>query len=195
MATTTTADSKTVDFILPDLGEGVHEAELISWKVSVGQTINEMDVLAEMETDKALVEVPSPFAGTIVALHGKEGEIVHVGNPIVSFENATQSGEAVAAGAPSKESMIESGDSAALAAEPKTMGADNRHLALQLEQHRVRIRAVGFGKSDWIESLTNGTEYFDFAFKPVINEFRGRRNVELHLIDYRQSQPASMSTT
>ena len=60
-----------------------------------------------------------------------------------------------------------------LAAEPKTMGADNRHLALQLEQHHVRIRAVGFGKSDWIESLTNGTEYFDFAFKPVINEFRG----------------------
>ena len=82
-----------------------------------------------------------------------------------------------------------------LAAEPKTMGADNRHLALQLEQHHVRIRAVGFGKSDWIESLTNGTEYFDFAFKPVINEFRGRRNVELHLVDYRQSEPASMSTT
>ncbi len=82
-----------------------------------------------------------------------------------------------------------------LASEPKTMGADNRHLALQLEQHQVRIRAVGFGKSDWIEGLTGGAEYFDFAFKPVINEFRGRRNVELHLIDYRVSQQASISTT
>ncbi|MEE2825115.1 MAG: single-stranded-DNA-specific exonuclease RecJ [Planctomycetota bacterium] len=79
-----------------------------------------------------------------------------------------------------------------LAADPKTMGADNRHLALQLEQHQVRMRGVGFGKSDWIEHLTDGTEYFDFAFKPVINEFRGRRNVELHLVDYRQSQPAPM---
>ncbi len=120
MATTTSDTSATVDFILPDLGEGVHEAELISWKVSVGQTIDEMDVLAEMETDKALVEVPSPYAGTIVALHGSEGETVHVGNPIVSFENATQGGDAVAGGAPSKAAHLESGDTAALAAEPKT---------------------------------------------------------------------------
>ncbi len=120
MATTTSSQSETVDFILPDLGEGVHEAELISWKVSVGQTIDEMDVLAEMETDKALVEVPSPYAGTIVALHGAEGETVHVGNPIVSFENATQGGDVVASGGPSKAAMVEAGDTAALAAEPKT---------------------------------------------------------------------------
>ena len=51
------------DFILPDLGEGVHEAELIAWKVQVGQTVEEHQILAEMETDKALVEVPSPRAG------------------------------------------------------------------------------------------------------------------------------------
>ena len=64
------ATSANVDFILPDLGEGVHEAEIISWKVKPGDTVDEMDVLAEMETDKALVEVPSPYAGTIVELHG-----------------------------------------------------------------------------------------------------------------------------
>src|SRR5262245_41815496 len=66
------------DFILPDLGEGVHEAELIAWKVQVGQTVAEHDILAEMETDKALVEVPSPRAGTIAALHGNPGEILKV---------------------------------------------------------------------------------------------------------------------
>lgn len=73
------------DFILPDLGEGVHEAELIKWRVSVGQKVAEHDILAEMETDKALVEVPSPRAGTIAALHGKEGEICKVGDALVSY--------------------------------------------------------------------------------------------------------------
>ncbi len=87
--------SETVDFILPDLGEGVHEAEIISWKVNVGDKVEEMQVLAEMETDKALVEVPSPFAGKVVALHGEVGQIAHVGEPIVTFTGATQSGRAV----------------------------------------------------------------------------------------------------
>lgn len=75
-------------FILPDLGEGVHEAELISWKVKPGDRVEELDILAEMETDKALVEVPSPRAGVIKELHGKEGEILHVGNPLVTYEGA-----------------------------------------------------------------------------------------------------------
>ncbi|MFN0012394.1 MAG: dihydrolipoamide acetyltransferase family protein [Phycisphaerales bacterium] len=74
------------DFILPDLGEGVHEAELIKWRVSVGQYVEEHTILADMETDKALVEVPSPRSGTILVLHGAEGEILKVGNALVSFE-------------------------------------------------------------------------------------------------------------
>ncbi|MBX3386670.1 MAG: 2-oxo acid dehydrogenase subunit E2 [Phycisphaeraceae bacterium] len=73
------------DFILPDLGEGVHEAELIKWRVNVGDAVKEHDILAEMETDKALVEVPSPRDGVIAALHGSEGEILRVGNPLVSY--------------------------------------------------------------------------------------------------------------
>jgi pyruvate dehydrogenase E2 component (dihydrolipoamide acetyltransferase) len=73
------------DFILPDLGEGVHEAELIKWRVEVGQKVSEHDILAEMETDKALVEVPSPRSGVIAALHGTPGEILKVGNPLVSY--------------------------------------------------------------------------------------------------------------
>lgn len=81
-------------FILPDLGEGVHEAELIKWRVAVGQKVNEHDILAEMETDKALVEVPSPRTGVIKELHGTEGEILHVGNPLVSYEGESSSGSA-----------------------------------------------------------------------------------------------------
>lgn len=73
-------------FILPDLGEGVHEAELIRWMVAPGDTVAEHQTLAEMETDKALVEVPSPWSGVISELHGKEGEILNVGNPLVSYQ-------------------------------------------------------------------------------------------------------------
>ena len=74
-----------------------------------------------------------------------------------------------------------------LGREPKTMGKDDRHLDLQLIQQNVRLRAVGFGKGEWIQQLEQADGIFDFAFKPVINEFRGRRNVELHLIDFRPS--------
>lgn len=72
-------------FILPDLGEGVHEAELIKWLVQPGQVVSEHDILAEMNTDKALVEVPSPRAGTIAQLHGSPGEILKVGNVLVTY--------------------------------------------------------------------------------------------------------------
>ena len=73
-------------FILPDLGEGVHEAELIKWRVSVGDTVQEHQTLAEMETDKALVEVPSPWTGVIKSLNGKEGDIILVGSKLVNYE-------------------------------------------------------------------------------------------------------------
>ena len=88
------------DFILPDLGEGVHEAELIKWRVQVGQKVSEHDILAEMETDKALVEVPSPRTGVIATLHGKEGEICKVGNALVTFAGGLGAGGGGAAAAP-----------------------------------------------------------------------------------------------
>ncbi len=73
-------------FLLPDLGEGVHEAELLKWRVAVGQAVQEHDILADMETDKAVVEVPSPRGGVIAILHGAEGQIVNTGNPLVTYE-------------------------------------------------------------------------------------------------------------
>jgi len=98
MAHATSSDPNV--FILPDLGEGVHEAELLKWRVSVGQTVNELDPLAEMETDKAVVEVPSPRAGTIKILHGAPGQIINTGNPLVTYEGPA--GASAAAKAPAK---------------------------------------------------------------------------------------------
>ena len=60
-------------FILPDLGEGLDEAELIKWRVSVGDEIKEHETLAEMETDKAIIEVQSPWTGNVRELCGSAG--------------------------------------------------------------------------------------------------------------------------
>ena len=85
-------------FILPDLGEGVAEAELIRWKIKRGDQVQEHQTLAEMETDKALVEVPSPWSGVIKQLHGKEGDVIPVGSVLVTYEAAD--GSTGTAGAP-----------------------------------------------------------------------------------------------
>ncbi len=76
------------EFRLPDLGEGLTESEILSWKVGVGDTVSLNQVIAEVETAKAVVELPSPFAGVIKELHEQPGSVVEVGKPIVSFEVA-----------------------------------------------------------------------------------------------------------
>lgn len=76
-----------VDFPLPDVGEGLTEAEIVSWRVKVGDVVAINDVLVEIETAKSLVELPSPFAGTISALLVQEGETVAVGTVIIQAES------------------------------------------------------------------------------------------------------------
>ncbi|HIW46206.1 MAG TPA: 2-oxo acid dehydrogenase subunit E2 [Candidatus Yaniella excrementigallinarum] len=71
-------------FNLPDLGEGLTEADLVTWLVQEGQTIVVDQPIAEVETAKALVEVPSPYEGTVLTLHGKPGETLQVGNPLIT---------------------------------------------------------------------------------------------------------------
>ena len=63
-------------FLLPDLGEGLTEAEMVAWHVAVGDEVELNQVLAEVETEKAVVELPSPFAGTVVELLAEPGETV-----------------------------------------------------------------------------------------------------------------------
>lgn len=73
---------------------------------------------------------------------------------------------------------------------PKKIGGGGRHLALKLTQHRNSIRAVSFGNGEWAEELERIDGPIDVAFRPVINEFRGRRNIELQVVDWRVSTPA-----
>jgi 2-oxoisovalerate dehydrogenase E2 component (dihydrolipoyl transacylase) len=72
------------DFLLPDLGEGLDEAEVVAWHVRVGEHVTVDQVIAEVETAKAVVEVPVPYAGTVARLHAEPGTTVSVGHPLVT---------------------------------------------------------------------------------------------------------------
>ncbi|WP_342447975.1 biotin/lipoyl-containing protein, partial [Microbacterium sp. CPCC 204701] len=79
----------TQTFLLPDVGEGLTEAEIVQWRVRQGDTVAVNDVLVEIETAKSLVELPSPFAGTVGEVLAAEGETVNVGAPIITIASTT----------------------------------------------------------------------------------------------------------
>jgi pyruvate dehydrogenase E2 component (dihydrolipoamide acetyltransferase) len=81
------------DFRLPDLGEGLTEAEIVRWMVAVGDTVTLNQVIAEVETEKAVVELPSPYAGTVLALLVQPGTVAEVGSPIIAIDIGTASEE------------------------------------------------------------------------------------------------------
>lgn len=97
------------EFRLPDLGEGLTESDIVSWHVHAGDQVELNQVIAEVETAKALVDLPSPYAGVVASLHAEEGQTVSVGEPLVTFEvddgAATASGggpEGSSAGVPAR---------------------------------------------------------------------------------------------
>jgi pyruvate dehydrogenase E2 component (dihydrolipoamide acetyltransferase) len=126
-------------FRLPDLGEGLTEAELVQWLVKVGDVVRVDQAVAEVETAKSVVELPSPFAGTVVALHGEAGSALAVGEPVLE----------VAAGAdgepePEPETQSEPASDAQVEPAPD----------VELEAHRAEERAgsgnvlIGYGTSE-----------------------------------------------
>ena len=76
-------------FNLPDLGEGLQEAEIVEWHVKPGDSIESDQAMVSVETDKAIVEVPAPYAGKVEKLFGDPGTKIHVGAPLIGFEGAT----------------------------------------------------------------------------------------------------------
>ncbi|MGZ5496053.1 MAG: dihydrolipoamide acetyltransferase family protein [Candidatus Aminicenantales bacterium] len=85
------------EFRFPDVGEGITEGEIVRWLVKEGDEVQIDQALAEIETDKAIVEMPSPYAGTVLKLHFKEKDLVKVGQPLVTIG---AKGEILAAGTP-----------------------------------------------------------------------------------------------
>src|SRR5579863_8340955 len=81
------------DFLMPDLGEGLTEGEINRWLVAEGDVVVVDQPIAEITTEKAVVEVPTPFAGRVAALHGAAGEAISVGKPLISIEVAAAPAE------------------------------------------------------------------------------------------------------
>jgi pyruvate dehydrogenase E2 component (dihydrolipoamide acetyltransferase) len=86
------------DFLLPDLGEGLTEAAIVDWRVKVGDTVDVDQVVVEVETAKAAVEVPVPFAGVVSALHGEPGQLLPVGAPLLSVGGFAEPGVTTSSG-------------------------------------------------------------------------------------------------
>ncbi|NIP17849.1 MAG: dihydrolipoyllysine-residue (2-methylpropanoyl)transferase, partial [Xanthomonadales bacterium] len=73
-------------FNLPDLGEGLPDAEIVEWLVAEGDEVELDDPLVSMETAKAVVEVPSPFTGRVAKLYGQAGDVIETGKPLAGFD-------------------------------------------------------------------------------------------------------------
>jgi 2-oxoisovalerate dehydrogenase E2 component (dihydrolipoyl transacylase) len=102
------------EFKLPDVGEGLTEAEIVTWRVKAGDTIKVNDIICEIETAKSLVELPSPYAGTVSKLMVSPGEMVAVGTPIISVSSGTPLAQAEVAdeasvGTPASDLAVEPG--------------------------------------------------------------------------------------
>ncbi|HWI53664.1 MAG TPA: dihydrolipoamide acetyltransferase family protein [Symbiobacteriaceae bacterium] len=137
-----------IEFKLPDVGEGLHEAELLKWLVNEGDYVREDQPIMEVQTDKAAVEITSPTSAKIAKLNGKVGEILHVGNVVVVFDDgkaatlpAQETAErAVAAAAPAHATpRAEAGVAAAAATViPITVPGGQRALASPATRRRAR---------------------------------------------------------
>ncbi len=88
------------EFPLPDLGEGLTESEIVAWRVAVGDRVELNQIIADVETAKAVVELPSPYAGVITALHAAEGETIDVGAPLFSCDTGEPVAESDVPAAP-----------------------------------------------------------------------------------------------
>jgi 2-oxoisovalerate dehydrogenase E2 component (dihydrolipoyl transacylase) len=120
---------------LPDVGEGVAEAEIVEWLVAVGDEVDTSSVLAEVLTDKATIEISSPVTGVVTALHGEPGDIVAVGSDLVEVEIGDPSGDVPAQASAESSAEVDTADEPAV--EPAEVSA-----AATAEVDTVDERAV-----------------------------------------------------
>jgi 2-oxoisovalerate dehydrogenase E2 component (dihydrolipoyl transacylase) len=152
-----------MDFALPEIGEGVYEAEVVSWLVRPGDTVKRGQTLLEVMTDKATMEIPSPFAGTISALRVQPGQTVKVGDVVLSYSGAEQAAPVPVASGPAPASRAAAAQSRSLngpvRAEaggrlPVKAAPSVRHLARKLGIDLGRVHGSGPEGRILIEDLS-----------------------------------------
>ena len=169
------------DFKLPDLGEGVTEAEIDRWLVKEGQTIAEDDLLVEVITDKATAEIPSPFTGVVSRIHVDEGAVVPVGTVLISIDDGGVEAVAAAQAAPAHQDAPPSpplqepitGGNGAVKATPPV-----RKLARELGVDLTQVRGTGpDGRvlREDVEALASGTAAVSAPQTQPVSVEGGRR--------------------
>lgn len=122
-------------FKFPDVGEGLHEAEIVKWLVKVGDTVQADDPLVEVQTDKSVVEIPAPVGGTILSLAKGEGELIRVGEVLVTIQPAEEN---------QKGRVSRQKDGGAKPASPKVLTSPKvRKLARELGVDLSRVKGSG----------------------------------------------------
>lgn len=130
------------EFKLPDIGEGIHEGEIVKWFVKPNDEVDEDDVLAEVQNDKAVVEIPSPVKGKVLELKVEEGTVATVGQTIITFD------------APGYEDLqfkgSEESDDAKTEAQVQSTAEAGQDVAKE-EQAQEPAKATGAGQQDQAE--------------------------------------------
>ncbi len=129
-------------FKMPDLGEGTVTAEVVEWKVKVGDMVQEDQVIAEVMTDKAAVEIPAPVSGRVVAITGQAGDMVAVGAELIAFDT---SGAAAPAAVPAPPAAVARPQAAAPAAAPAAAmpaATDARVMASPATRRKAHVAGV-----------------------------------------------------
>ena len=165
-------------FLLPDVGEGLTEAEIVEWKVAPGDTVSVNQVLVEIETAKSLVELPSPFAGTVGELLVSEGQTVDVGTPIITVSSSSADA-GVTLGAPAHGSTPEVDEAAADTAASVSHETDDKPAPL-----------VGYGSTGHVTSRRRRVTHPGTAAIPVVEAPSGTSPHGTHAAQPAQHFPA-----
>lgn len=126
------------EYKMPELGEGLHEGEIVKWHIKPGDTVNEDDILMEVQNDKAVVEVPSPVQGTIKEVKVSEGTVAVIGDVLILIE---VEGDAPASASPAEEAKPEQAPAAAVAA-PAAVSAPASAAAIAQSEDNKLILAT-----------------------------------------------------
>ena len=130
-------------FKMPDLGEGTVEAEVVEWKVKVGDVVTEDQIIAEVMTDKAAVEIPAPVSGRVVSITGQPGDMVPVGSELIAFDTAGNMAPSTQA-QPAKADApaVASATAGAVAAAPAAASASLRVMASPATRRKAHSAGV-----------------------------------------------------
>ena len=192
--------TEAIEFRFPDVGEGLEEGEIVTWRVAAGDTVNRDQTLVEVQTDKALVELPSPVAGRVVRLAAEAGEIVKVGQLLVVLESGAALGSAAIPRAAAGEATAPAEGAAPVVGRPKAApavrklavergvdlaavkgtGPGGRILATDVEALAAGNGATaptGDGDSTWAEANMAGLNYVAGAVVAGRRPLRGIRRV------------------